>query len=89
MAKKPEQVALSADGVKGKKALHKRALERYKVLDDHWAENAKSALEAIKFRSGEEWPEDIKRLREGAQNPRPCLSFRRGEQYIRQVVNDG
>ncbi len=89
MAKKAEQVALSADGVKGKKALHKRALERYKVLDDHWADNAKSALEAIKFRSGEEWPEDIKRLREGAQNPRPCLSFRRGEQYIRQVVNDG
>lgn len=75
-----------AEGDKGE-TLHKRALARYKVLDDYWQENLKLALEDIKFRAGDEWPDDIKRKREDSK--RPCLTFRRGEQYIRQVVNDG
>lgn len=75
-----------AEGDKGE-TLHKRALARFKVLDDYWQENLKLALEDIQFRAGDEWPDDIKSKRE--EKKRPCLTFRRGEQYIRQVVNDG
>ena len=67
--------------------LHKRAIARYKVLDDYWRDNLDRALTAIKFRAGEEWPEEIKAKRQ--KKNRPVLTFRRGEQYIRQVVNDG
>lgn len=87
MAKKDEKATQSEAGIKDRKALHERAIRRFKALDDYWSENLKLALEDIKFRAGDEWPDAIKKEREEKQ--RPCLSFRRGEQYIRQVVNDG
>lgn len=68
-------------------ALHKRAIERYKTLLDYWSENRRLALEDIKFRAGEQWPEQIKRAREAKQ--RPVLTFHKQEATIRQVVNDG
>lgn len=68
-------------------ALHKRAIERYKTLLDYWSENRRLALEDIKFRAGEQWPEQIKRAREEKQ--RPVLTFHKQEATIRQVVNDG
>lgn len=80
-AKKP-----SADTAR-KEALLKRAKDRFKILSDHWEDNRKLALEDIKFRAGEQWPENIKKERD--EEGRPCLVLDKGQQYIRQVVNDG
>lgn len=85
MAERDSTMAPDAS-VKGD-ALHKRAIERYKTLLDYWSENRRLALEDIKFRAGEQWPEQIKRAREAKF--RPVLTFNKQEATIRQVVNDG
>lgn len=70
-----------------KDALLKRMLERYKLLSDAWEANHKRALAAMRFRAGEQWPEEIKKERE--EQKRPCLVVDKGNQYVKQVVNDG
>jgi len=67
--------------------LLKKAKERYRVLSDYWSDNRNSALEDIRFRSGDQWPENLKRARE--KKGRPALVLDKLNQYIRQVVNDG
>lgn len=59
---------------------------RYKVLEDLWSDNRKAALEDMKFASGDQWPEELKKIR---GNNRPCLVVDKLNQYVRQVVNDG
>lgn len=91
MAKKAKPIDVDDDKSKGEKArkdkLLKRALERYKVLEDFWAENRKLAVEDIKFAAGDQWPEHIKKARE--KKKRPALVLDKLAQYRRQVVNDG
>ena len=60
--------------------------ERYKVLEEYWADNHALALAEMKFAAGDQWPEDIKKLRR--LDNRPCLTVDKSGQYIRQVVND-
>ena len=60
--------------------------ERYKVLEEYWADNRTLALADMKFAAGHQWPEDIKKLRRLGN--RPCLTVDKSGQYIRQVVND-
>jgi len=67
------------------KKLLDEAKERYKIASEYWAENHKAYLEDVKFRAGEQWPEDIKKLRSN----RPTLVVDKCNQYVRQVVNDG
>ncbi len=43
--------------------LHKECMEAYQVHEEAWAENRRQALEDIKFRAGDHWPEEIKRIR--------------------------
>lgn len=61
--------------------------ERFAKAEEYWAEDRRKALEDIKFRGGEQWPENLKREREAAN--RPCLTVDKLNQYVRQVVNDG
>lgn len=88
MAKKREsdKPKLSQDEQR-KADLLERAKKRYEAVEAHWAEQRKLSLEWIKFRAGEQWPEAIKKERD--DDNRPCLVLDKGEQYIRQVVNDG
>jgi hypothetical protein len=44
------------------------------------------ALDDMRFRSGEQWPSDVKRAREA--DHRPCLTINRLPQFIHQITND-
>jgi hypothetical protein len=44
------------------------------------------ALDDLKFRSGEQWPEEIKAQRQ--QDSRPCLTINRLPSFLRQVTNE-
>lgn len=61
--------------------------ERYKIASDYWDDNKKNALDDIKFRSGEQWPEDV--VTQRTRDKRPCLTVDKLNQYVRQIVNDG
>lgn len=63
------------------------AKERHKLCSDAWADNRKAWLEDAKFRALDQWPDDVKKLREDAK--RPCVVVDKLNQYVRQVVNDG
>lgn len=71
-----------------KTALHKRALEDYQEAETGWADNRRLALDDIKFRSGDQWPEEVKRVRSQLGKERPMLVVDKLNQYVRQVVND-
>ena len=61
--------------------------EQFKMAEDYWNDERSAALDDIKFRSGEQWPETIKTNRE--RDKRPCLTVDKLNQYVRQIVNDG
>ena len=67
------------------------ALKRFKECEDREDDNRKRAEDAIRFRAGKQWPDQIKKMREdpyqegGAQ---PCPVLDKTNQYIRQVINE-
>lgn len=64
----------------------KLALKRFEQCVTAESDNRRLAVEAIQFRYGDQWPEQVKRERE--LEGRPCLTLNRVPQYIRQVIND-
>jgi len=62
------------------------ALERFKRCEDAESEIRAQALKELKFSLGEQWPDDIRKPRE--EEGKPCLTFDKIDQYIRQVIND-
>lgn len=76
-----------ADEDKERKILE-LARKRFKLALDA-DDNREHALDDIKFSTGEQWPDDIRRSRENDPNgARPCLTIDKTHQYVRQVVND-
>lgn len=66
-----------------------QAQECLKQFKERESDNIDRAEEAIRFRSGEQWPEEIKRDREnqpGGAKPVPVLD--KTNQYVRQIVNE-
>ncbi len=63
------------------------AREQYKRAADYWSDDREAALEDIKFRAGEQWPQEILAARE--RDKRPALTLDKLSQYVRQIVNDG
>lgn len=61
--------------------------ERYNEAADYWADDREAAIDDIRFRAGDQWPEAVKSQRE--RDKRPCLTVDKLNQYIRQIVNDG
>lgn len=61
--------------------------ENFKIAEEYWADDRSAALDDLKFRSGEQWPDDIVNQRE--KDKRPCLTVDKLNQYVRQIVNDG
>ena len=62
------------------------ARQRFSRAVDADRENAQQAHDDLKFRVGEQWPEDVKREREA--DGRPVLTINRIPQFIRQVTGD-
>ena len=64
------------------------AKENFKTAEAWWEANRKAWVEDAKFAAGEQWPENIKKLRSMPGEERPCLVVDKLNQYRRQVVND-
>lgn len=63
------------------------ATEAFDLCVDASSENHAAALADLKFaRLGEQWPEQIRRMREARDAP--CLTINKLPTFIRQVVND-
>ncbi len=65
------------------------ARERYKRAIEADEDNWKHALEVLKFRNGEHWPEKIKNDRmNDPEGSRPCEVVDKTEQHLNQICND-
>lgn len=75
--------------MKKDKKVIQEAIDRYKHAIERDGDNRDRAKEAIRFRDLDQWPEWIRKSREGdPDGPRPCLTLDKVNQYVRQVVND-
>jgi len=61
------------------------AMQRFKISEEYFRPVRKAALDDLRFRAGEQWPEDIKSARE--LDKRPCLTINRLPQYVKQITN--
>tara|TARA_B100000949_G_C14289143_1_gene456185 strand:- start:5874 stop:8279 length:2406 start_codon:yes stop_codon:yes gene_type:complete len=59
---------------------------RFHTVVSAEAELRKNMLEDLKFRASEQWPEQVKTMRNA--DSRPCLTVNRIPQFIRQVTNN-
>lgn len=64
----------------------KEARSRFDEAQDADRTNREAALDDLNFRAGEQWPDNIRKARE--QSKRPCLTFNRVGQFVRQVTGD-
>lgn len=62
------------------------AKKRFADVEDAESDQRKAALEDLKFRTGDQWPDDVKTQRN--LDGRPCLVINRLPQFIRQITND-
>lgn len=62
------------------------ALTRFQKAEDFERENRELASEDFRFAAGEQWPDEVRFQRE--RSNRPCLTFNRLPQFIRQVTGD-
>ncbi|HEX6827305.1 MAG TPA: portal protein [Nitrospiraceae bacterium] len=69
--------------------LVKDALECFSLFSDQENEQRDLMLKDYEFRALKQWPDDIRMRRENdPHGARPCLTFDRTNQHVRQVVND-
>lgn len=63
---------------------------KFKQAVDLEDDNRKMWLEDMRFAHvpGNQWPQDLRRLREEATSPRPCIEINVMAQHVYQVVND-
>jgi hypothetical protein len=62
------------------------AKERFRLAVEAEAQIRELALDDLRFRSGEQWPDQVKAQRQA--DARPCLVINRLPQFIRQITND-
>lgn len=62
------------------------AKARFKIGMESDSKNRENAREDMRFRLGDQWPDQIKREREA--DSRPCLTINKIPQNVHQVVND-
>lgn len=74
---------------KDKEEVLKRAKEQFKLAKEGESDFRKRIAEDFRFRAGQQWPDQVKRMRENdPEGARPCLVMDKTNQYVRQVVND-
>lgn len=69
-----------------KEEIIEHAKKRFKLAEEAWSEIRAEALEDYRFRSGDQWPTELKHQRE--MDKRPCLTINRLPQFIQQLTND-
>lgn len=74
------------DDGKDKKAIIEIAKARFKEAEEAEIENRKKAKEDLKFRIGEQWPDDVMSKRQ--MSGRPALTVNKIPQFERQIVNE-
>jgi hypothetical protein len=74
------------DGLTGDEKLLQQARERFKLASEAEESIRRESLEDLRFRAGEQWPENIKIDRQNSG--RPCLTINRIPQFLRQVTNE-
>ena len=62
------------------------ARERFKLAEEAESDNRKLAEDDLRFSSGDQWDDKVKRERD--LDGRPCLVINRMPQFIRQITND-
>jgi len=62
------------------------AHKRFRLAENAENHVRNAALDDLRFRSGDQWPEDIKVQR--SKDGRPCLVMDRIEQFVRQICNE-
>lgn len=62
------------------------ARERFELCKEAEREFRLSALDDMRFRAGEQWPDEIKNERK--QKRKPCLTINRIPTFLKQVTND-
>lgn len=62
------------------------AKKRFLIAEEAWSTVRDLELEDLKFSSGDQWPEDVKRAR--IDDSRPILTIDKIEPAIKQVTND-
>src|ERR1019366_1049522 len=62
------------------------AQKRFKESQQATVDTRTDGLDDLKFRAGEQWPDEIKRDRD--EYHRPCLTINQLPQYGRQITND-
>lgn len=67
-------------------ALLTKARERFIISSEAESQIRQDALDDLKFRKGDQWPDEIKRQR--YQDQRPCLTINQIPQFVRQITND-
>jgi hypothetical protein len=60
--------------------------ERFSDAEEHDRENRLHAVEDLKFKAGEQYPQEVRRERE--IDGRPCLTVNKMPQFVRQVTGD-
>ncbi len=73
------------------KSIMQQAKDCLEKFQDRESDNIRRAQDAILFRSGEQWPEQIQRDREDEHQEggsRPCPVLDKTDQYVRQIVNE-
>ena len=71
---------------KDQAAVVARARKRFKEAQEFFAEIREDALEDLRFRLGDHWPEVIRQERE--TDGQSCLTINRVPAFVRQVVNE-
>lgn len=67
-------------------AILRLARERFKLAQEAETDIRRDALDDMKFRAGQQWPDEIKTARN--IDKRPCLTINRLPQFLRQVTNE-
>lgn len=62
------------------------AKKRFDQASDVERESRALALDDLKFRAGEQWPDAVKQQRQ--EDSRPCLTINRLPQFVRQITNE-
>lgn len=74
------------DGLMRDDEIHATAIERAEEALDYERENRDEAIDDLAFAAGMQWPESVAASRKAAR--RPCLTFNRSLQFVRQVTGD-
>ena len=61
-------------------------VKKFALCTEAESSNRQMAVEDLKFKAGDQWPEDIKSTR--SIDKRPCLTINKMKTFVHQITND-